>query len=246
MPSIVASNKALKIVAGWCGEDAAATDARASQPSELPSARPARLGLGASAEPTKPAGAQAPTDDLATSKLQKSLKKQQRREAREELERAQGRKASTAASGDADAAHSSADSDEEEELGRSAVIAARAPARLDAAAPAVGAQGAVTSKKRKGKSQRTAAAREDESETPAEPARKAASGSPGRAESAAPAADAHPARNSGDDAPGRAGKRRKTRSKQKNIRRDTRPDHLKPTYRTPGAADYVAPARPAW
>eukprot|EP01083_Nonionella_stella_P175947 614309_1 len=36
-------------------------------------------------------------------------------------------------------------------------------------------------------------------------------------------------------------KRRKTRSRQKNIKRDRRPDHLKPTYLTPGDANYIPP-----
>jgi hypothetical protein len=44
----------------------------------------------------------------------------------------------------------------------------------------------------------------------------------------------------------RKDKRSKTRSKQKNLRRDTRAEHLKPTYRTPGAEDYAPPAPPAW
>eukprot|EP00047_Mylnosiga_fluctuans_P024627 m.165530 g.165530 ORF g.165530 m.165530 type:complete len:305 (+) comp9894_c0_seq2:1868-2782(+) len=40
-------------------------------------------------------------------------------------------------------------------------------------------------------------------------------------------------------------KRKKIRSKQKNLRKDTRPEHLRPTYRTPGAADYKTP-NPSW
>ena len=38
-------------------------------------------------------------------------------------------------------------------------------------------------------------------------------------------------------------KRKKTRSRQKNMKKDTRPHHLKPTYLTPGSADYD-PTRP--
>lgn len=34
-------------------------------------------------------------------------------------------------------------------------------------------------------------------------------------------------------------KRTKTRSRQKNIKKDNRPDHLKPSYLTPGAHDYI-------
>jgi len=40
-------------------------------------------------------------------------------------------------------------------------------------------------------------------------------------------------------------KGKKTRSKQKNMKKDNRPEHLKPTYRTPGSADYKAP-KPVW
>ena len=41
-------------------------------------------------------------------------------------------------------------------------------------------------------------------------------------------------------------KPKKKRSKQKNIRKDNRPDHLKPTYRTPTAPDYQAPKPNPW
>jgi hypothetical protein len=47
----------------------------------------------------------------------------------------------------------------------------------------------------------------------------------------------------GGDAPPK--KRKGKRSKQKNIKKDNRPDHLKPTYLTPGSADYVQ-KKPAW
>eukprot|EP00729_Bicosta_minor_P010418 gene10418-25195_t len=40
-------------------------------------------------------------------------------------------------------------------------------------------------------------------------------------------------------------KRKKVRSKQKNLKRDTRAAHLKPTYMTPGSADYKQP-KPSW
>ena len=46
-----------------------------------------------------------------------------------------------------------------------------------------------------------------------------------------------------DEAPKK--RRKGKRSKQKNIKKDNRPQHLKPTYLTPGAPDFVQ-AKPAW
>ena len=46
-----------------------------------------------------------------------------------------------------------------------------------------------------------------------------------------------------DEAPKK--RRKGKRSKQKNIKKDNRPQHLKPTYLTPGASDFVQ-AKPVW
>lgn len=67
--------------------------------------------------------------------------------------------------------------------------------------------------------------------------------------SPAPTPLAQPQRHAGADEPEQPHdaprRRRKIRSRQKNIRKDHRPPELRPTYWTPGAPDYAGRGRPS-
>ncbi|KAG8464979.1 hypothetical protein KFE25_012342 [Diacronema lutheri] len=268
---MVATSRARKIVQSWAGSGSGVGDAQSGEVAdagEVPRARPARLGLGASSGPLKPdAAADDSAFGVASAKLKQSVGKQERREQRDRDER---RDDATAVMDDHD--------DDDDDVGRSGAFRQRvirapptgpadgaprasatkgaqpppAPAvkRRDAARAAV--NGAPRADKRKAaqldappadgahaaRGLRTGAARSGQRQPPG-PAQPNAAARTGVAAPAAPS----PAPVA--DRP-REGKRSKTRSKQKNLRRDTRPEHLKPTYRTPGAPNYAPPAPPAW
>lgn len=223
-------SKARSIVAGWAGADGAA-QAESTQLADVPRSRPARLGLGASAALVKPSGADDDaTHDLASTKLKQSIGKQERREQRAREDRHHG-------AGGIDNGAGADDADDDDDVGRSGAFQARP---LPPAAGADVLAGPPKHKRPKGEKQSA------DIKPATEPPRVAQPSLPAQVPAGAPP----PARGGGapHGAIGEAGKgkRSKTRSKQKNMRRDTRLEHLKPTYRTPGAPDYAPPAPPAW
>jgi hypothetical protein len=240
MPITTTNRKALNIVSGWGGGGTADAKAELLASADVPQQRPNRLGLGASAtiKPAERGGGGGDSGfDRAGAKLQAVVKKQQRKEQRDQADRR-----AEPARGDGNTAESNGESDDDD-AGRSGAFQKRS--KLATAPPLVAKPaGATVAKRKRGES--TAVAR------PASAVAKSAERA--SAPRVAEGARAQPAASAGGDAhaAGETGeavqkpRRTKTRSKQKNLRRDTRADHLKPTYRTPGASDYLPPAPPAW
>ncbi|KAJ1616292.1 hypothetical protein T492DRAFT_1107688 [Pavlovales sp. CCMP2436] len=246
---VTTSRKALKIVAGWGGGESATVGPGGA--TQIPKSRPARLGLGASSGPAK-AEPDAEAFDGARAKLQQSLKKQQRREQREVTDRAAD-KLEPGGQDDDD------DDDDNDDAGRSGAFKPAAKQTLPAhALPAGGKKQKQPTQARKegGEKRARADPPEPAKGVACEPAQLQAPGAgkqhdkPDSRPPTSRPADGPPVVAAGGAAEAaegaKKGKRFKTRSKQKNLRRDTRPESLKPTYRTPGAPDYAPPMPPAW